>query len=76
MRELINSGGQENLSQGLIRELPFSFPHDVAQQKKVTACLTSLDQLISAQTQRLETLKAQKKGLMQQLFPVMDEVEG
>lgn len=29
MRELSNSGGQENLSQGLIRELPFSFPRDI-----------------------------------------------
>jgi hypothetical protein len=30
---------------------------------------TTLDDLIAAQTQKLETLKTHKKGLMQQLFP-------
>jgi type I restriction enzyme S subunit len=64
-----NSGGQENLSQGLIREIRFSFPSDDAEQRKVTSCLSSLDALISAETQKLEAFKTHKKGLMQQLFP-------
>ena len=76
MRELSNSGGQENLSQGLIRELPFSFPQDIAEQHKVADCLSSIDELLAAQTQKLDTLKAHKNGLMQQLFPSLDEVQG
>jgi type I restriction enzyme, S subunit len=46
------------------------------EQQKVAACLSSIDELIAAQTQKLDTLKAHKKGLMQQLFPSVDEVNG
>ena len=35
-----------------------------------------VDALISAETQKLEALKRHKKGLMQQLFPTMEGVEG
>ncbi|MFC2017695.1 restriction endonuclease subunit S [Chloroflexota bacterium] len=44
------------------------------EQQKIADCLTSVDELITAQTQKLEALKAHKKGLMQRLFPVMNEV--
>lgn len=36
--------------------------------------LTSLDDLIAAGKQKLEALKTHKKGLMQQLFPSLEEV--
>jgi type I restriction enzyme S subunit len=45
------------------------------EQKRIASCLTSLDELIAAQTQKLEALKTHKKGLMQQLFPSPEEVE-
>ena len=38
----------------------------------IADCLTSLDALISAETQKLEALKTHKKGLIQQLFPSSD----
>ena len=41
----------------------------------IADCLTSLDDLIAAQTQKLDALKTHKKGLMQQLFPSPEEVE-
>jgi hypothetical protein len=41
----------------------------------IASCLTSLDDLIAAQTQKLAALKTHKKGLMQQLFPSPEEVE-
>lgn len=44
------------------------------EQQKIVDCLSSLDELITAQTQKIETLKAHKKGLMQGLFPSVDEV--
>lgn len=75
IREMSNSGGQENLSQGLIREIRFAFPPDDDEQRKVTACLSSVDALITAEAQKLEALKSHKKGLMQQLFPSQAEVE-
>jgi type I restriction enzyme S subunit len=39
------------------------------EQQKIAATLTSLDDLITTQHEKLEALKMQKKGLMQQLFP-------
>lgn len=39
------------------------------EQQKIASCLTEMDNLISAQGQRVEALKEKKKGLMQQLFP-------
>lgn len=74
MRQLSNSGGQENLSQGLIRELPSSYPSNPAEQQKITICLTCVDNVIDAQAQKIETLISHKNGLMQQLLPVLDEV--
>lgn len=39
------------------------------EQQKIASCLSSLDQLITAQKEKLELLKSHKKGLMQNLFP-------
>jgi type I restriction enzyme S subunit len=41
----------------------------VSEQERIASCLTNLDDLINAQTQKLEALKTHKRGLMQQLFP-------
>ena len=41
----------------------------VAEQKRIASCITTLDDLIAAQTHKHEALKTHKKGLMQQLFP-------
>jgi type I restriction enzyme S subunit len=40
-----------------------------AEQQKIADCLTSIDELIAAQRQKLDALKSYKKGLLQQLFP-------
>jgi type I restriction enzyme S subunit len=45
-----------------------------AEQQHIASCLTSLDALIAAETQKHEALKAHKKGLMQQLFPSPEEL--
>lgn len=39
-------------------------------------CFTSLDELIAAQTQKLEVLKIHKKGLMQQNSPSLEDGGG
>jgi type I restriction enzyme S subunit len=43
------------------------------EQQRIASCLSSLDALITAETQKLEALKTHKKGLMQQLFPSTEE---
>ncbi len=47
----------------------------LSEQLKIAECLSSIDELITTQTQKLDTLKTHKKGLMQQLFPALDEVQ-
>ncbi|MQA21245.1 restriction endonuclease subunit S [Rugamonas rivuli] len=74
IRKISNPGGQENLSATLIKQIPFSYPNiESGEQQKIATCLASIDKLIAAQTQKLDAFKAHKKGLMQQLFPKMDE---
>jgi type I restriction enzyme, S subunit len=43
------------------------------EQERIASYLGSLDALITAETQKLETLKTHKKGLMQQIFPSAEE---
>lgn len=50
--------------------LPKPIPKE---QQKIADCLSSLDDLITAENQKLESLKTQKKGLMQNLFPAEGE---
>jgi type I restriction enzyme S subunit len=49
------------------------FPEDKAEQHRIASCLSSLDALITAETQKHDALKTHKRGLMQQLFPSPEE---
>ena len=53
-------------------KLAFPFP-SLAEQQRIAACLTSLDAVLTAQSRKLESLKAHKQGLLQQLFPGVEE---
>ena len=43
------------------------------EQKKIADCLGSLDDLISTEGRKLEALRQHKRGLMQQVFPSLEE---
>jgi type I restriction enzyme S subunit len=51
-------------------------PKSYQEQQKIAACLSSIDDLINAQSQKIETLKLHKKGLLQGLFPDVNEHNG
>lgn len=51
-----------------------SVPLEKQEQKKIADCLSSIDELISMQTEKIATLKVHKKGLIQGLFPSIEEV--
>jgi len=68
--KLINLGAGntfKELSGSALKLFSISFP-SFKEQQKIADCLSSLDELIEAQSQKLELLKAHKKALMQQLF--------
>ena len=67
-------GAQKNVNAGALEALPVYLP-EIPEQQRIATCLSSLDALITAETQKLEALKTHKKGLMQRLFPTAEVVE-
>ena len=68
--------GSLNIDDNDLLALPVPFPqgdHSLIEQQKIADCLVSLDELITLEAQKLDTLKTHKKGLMQQLFPAEGE---
>ncbi|MDE5623525.1 MAG: restriction endonuclease subunit S [Alistipes sp.] len=58
-----------------IENIPIYCPPAKSEQQKIADCLSSVDDLITTQTNRLEALRNHKKGLMQQLFPNVNNRE-
>lgn len=65
---------QTVLSLNQLGRIRLPFPPTVKEQQRIATCLSSLDALITAETQKLEALKTHKRGLMQQLFPSPERV--
>ncbi len=66
---------QTNLRKEDVVGFPLCVPPQPDEQHRIATCLSSLDALFTAETQKHEDLKTHKKGLMQQLFPSLDEVD-
>jgi type I restriction enzyme S subunit len=47
----------------------FWHPPRIEEQQKIASCLSAVDELITAQQDKIEQLQQHKKGLMQGLFP-------
>lgn len=58
---------KSNISKTLVSTPSFT------EQQKIADCLSSIDDLITAEEKKLEALKVYKKGLMQKLFPADGE---
>jgi len=68
VREPFEDGGIPQLTAIKARRVKLFLPN-LSEQQKIADCLSSLDEVIELEVQKLEALKAHKKGLMQQLFP-------
>lgn len=66
-------GGIKHFGPTHLKEMEIPIP-PLPEQEHISDCLISADGLIEAQSQKVDALKTHKKGLMQQLFPVLDEV--
>ena len=63
------AGGVPSLLKTTIGNINIFIPNNENEQKKIVDCFSSLDDLINAVADKIETLKEYKKGLMKQLFP-------
>jgi len=63
----------DSVRMSMITEMPISLPC-IKEQQKTATVLSSIDDLITAQAEKIDVLRAHKKGLMQGLFPSIEEV--
>ena len=70
--DFITGMAQPKLNKAMLDSIPIPYP-GTPEQQRIASCLCSLDALITAATQELDTLKTHKKGLMQQLFPSQED---
>lgn len=64
--EGIRDGKMVSYQQFSTIRIPFP---PLAEQRRIAACLSALDEMLAATNGKLERLKTYKKGLMQKLFP-------
>lgn len=63
---------QTNLRNEDVLNFVFLLPVKIQEQQKIASVLSSVDELIVAQREKIEALKEHKKGLMQGLFPKLE----
>jgi type I restriction enzyme S subunit len=66
---------QTHLSKSGVIECPLRVPSEKEEQQKIAECLSSVDELMAAESRKVDALKTHKKGLMQQLFPREGETQ-
>jgi len=64
--------GSLSIDENIFFKMPIVFPI-FNEQQKIADCLTSLDEVITLESRKLDALKEHKKGLMQNLFPTAGE---
>lgn len=71
------ANGSLNIDDQDLLAIPVPLPQgnlSAIEQQKIAECLSSLDALIAAETDKRAALRNHKKGLMQQLFPTEGEI--
>lgn len=66
---------QPGLSVGALEQLPAWKPCE-REQTQIAGALSAADELIASQDAKVCSLQNHKLGMLQQLFPVLDEVDG
>jgi type I restriction enzyme S subunit len=69
LEDYLTGMAQPKLNRSKLDSIKLILPTDPKEQQKIADCLSSVDELITAQGEKIESLKQHKKGLMQQLFP-------
>ena len=67
------TGQNNNLSKEVLKNVEIVLPTSCKEQQKIADCLSEFNTMITEQSNKIEQLKAHKKGLMQGLFPSLEE---
>ncbi|MHA3281298.1 restriction endonuclease subunit S [Legionella pneumophila] len=72
---IVGNGGAifDSINKEQIEKIHILIPQSIEEEQKIADCLSSIDELITAESKKLDALKIYKKGLMQQLFPAEGE---
>jgi type I restriction enzyme, S subunit len=73
LNKIAPQAAQKNINNEILQGVDILIPQ-FSEQQKISDCLSSLDELITLQAQTIDALKLHKEGLMQQLFPSINEV--
>lgn len=74
LQDFLTGMAQPKLNRAKLDIIPIPLPEEEEQQK-IADCLSEVDKIITEQSNKVEQLKAHKKGLMQGLFPSFEEAD-
>ena len=74
LQDFLTGMAQPKLNRAKLDIIPTPLPEEEEQQK-IADCLSEIDTMIKEQSKKVEQLKAHKKGLMQGLFPSLEEAD-
>lgn len=74
LQDFLTGMVQPKLNRAKLDIIPIPLPEEEEQQK-IANCLYEVDKIITEQSNKVEQLKAHKKGLMQGLFPSLEEAD-
>ncbi len=60
---------RKRIGLNVLRAVELIVPKSLEEQQKIASCISSLDNIITAQAELIDQLQLHKKGLMQGLFP-------
>ena len=72
VKQMSAKNSVDSVRMSMITEMPVWMP-SLAEQLRIAECLSSLDTKITAESATVEAFEAHKRGLMQQLFPSLEE---
>ncbi len=72
LQDFLTGMAQPKLNRAKLDIIPIPLPKEKEQQK-IADCLSEIDTMLTEQSNKMEQLKAHKKGLMQRLFPSLEE---
>jgi type I restriction enzyme, S subunit len=72
LRDFITGVAQPKLNRAMLDAIPVPLPAP-DERVKIAECLSFLDALVAGESDKLDALRFHKKGLLQQLFPSLEE---